>query len=394
MPCTYWNEATQTGTWDWTQVDVFAQAAFGIGAEPFFALSWPRSSGMEDYIPPGMAINPATGLPYPDSYAAYAREWVRHFKQKGWPVRFYEIGNEPWVYFGWNVTDYTKLQNYIDFFNAAAMAMRAENPNLLLSNDAIYQSRVVDYWLQHGDDVDFIDFHKYDANIIGEYTEQEMFVRAETRHWNTALSARQKWLNARGKELPIVLSETNYNSAWQGGTDSTIYNMAGAMWLALMLRTAILSAVSYTISYEFTGPGEKGFGMINDANNQPWYTYYVSRMIGGNLAVGDSILEADSTSENVRVIAWNHHGKLNIILICKATSQETVNLQGITGQLDATWIDNTIPYTNPQLQAATLNAENSIVLNGYTLMLLQQAMPMSLATILMLIISGLYFVTR
>jgi hypothetical protein len=387
MPCIYWNESTKTGVWDWKWVDLLTRKIFEIGAEPLFCLGWARDN-IQNYIPPGMAINPITELPYPESYAAYAVEWVKHFKQIGLPVRFYQIMNEPFFYFGWNAANMTRFRYFVEFWNAVAGAMRMENPNILLGHDAITQKKVFDYWLLYGDDIDFLDFHKYDADIIGQYSDTEMFQRAETRglenvSWSALYSistARQKWFNARGKWLPTVISESNFNSAWKTGTDPKIQQMTGAVWLALLLRKCILEGLNYYIYFEFSSSkssaikkpsGGFGFGMINLDDNQPWYPYYVHDMVGSNLAVGDKLIETKSLSDDVRSIAWVHDKKLNIILICKVDEQRTVIFQGISGQAEFLWINNEVSYEKPKVQSEKINLADPLILKGYTVALLQ-----------------------
>ena len=390
MPCIYWNESTKTGTWDWTQVDALTQAIFSVGAEPLFCLGWAYYAGeVHRFIPSGMAINPVTQLPYPDSYAAYAAGWVKHFKQLGLPVRFYEIMNEPYFYFGWNGENMTRLGYFVEFWNAVARAMRQENPDVLLSHDAINQKRVLDYWISYGDDVDFIDFHKYDSGVIGQYADEEMFNRAERIHFETTTSfygvteARQRWFDSRGKWLLAINSESNYNSAWETGTDPKIQQMAGAVWLALVLRMGILKGLDYNLYYDFSSSrsweeqnkpsGGWGFGMVNSDNNQPWYPYYVHKMIGSNLGLGDEIVETKSTSEDIRTLAWIHEGKLVILAICKISEPRVISFQNITGQFNSIWIDNTIPHTDPLILEATLSVENQIKLNGYAIILLKES---------------------
>ena len=388
MPCTYWNESAKTGTWNWTWVDLLTRKIFEIGAEPLFCLGWARDN-IQNYIPPGMVVDPVTQLPYPESYAAYAAEWVKHFKQLELPVRFYQIMNEPFFYFGWNAENMTKLRYFVEFWNTVARAMRAENPSILLSHDAITQKKVFDYWLLYGDDVDFLDFHKYDADTIGQYNDAEMFKRAETRGFEDILgstllsvnTARQRWFDARGKWLPVIISESNFNSAWKNGTDPKIQQMTGAVWLALTLRTGILKGLDSYIYFEFTSSKsgmEKsnmtgwGFGMINADDNQPWYPYYVLQMIGSNLSSGDKIVKTESKSDDIRTLAWICDGKLIILLISKVAEPRVIKIQGITGQFNIMWIDDTIPYINPELQKNTINIEHPIKLNGYTVMLLKE----------------------
>ena len=386
MPCIYFNETNpEASVWDWSYVDALVDAIFSVGAEPLFCLGW-ASPDMEKFIPTGMAINPATGLPYPQSYAAYAVEWVRHFKQTGKPVRFYEIMNEPFDYFGWNPSDTTLLGYYVELWNTVARAMRAENPNVMLSQDAITQKNVFNYWLKYGDDVDFLDFHKYDTSKIGECGDAELFRRAEVYRFETTTSTygvdyvRQKWMEQRGKILPVVNSESNLNSAWETGTDPKIQQMAGAVWTALVLRMGVLKGLSYNVYFEFlssasygktTQTGGAGFGMINSDNNKPWYPYYVHYMIGRNLNVGDLIVETASSSEDVRCLAWVNEQTLNVLLICKVDQPRIIYVQGLQGQLNISRIDNTVSWENAAIQSQVINSGEPIIFNGYTVALIQ-----------------------
>jgi len=385
MPCIYWNESTKTGVWDWTYVDALTLKIFEIGAEPLFCLGWARDN-IQNYIPPGMAVNPVTLLPYPESYAAYAAEWVKHFKQFGLPVRFYEIMNEPFFYFGWNAENMTRLGYFVELWNVVSRAMRQQNPKIFLSHCAITQKKILDYWITYGDDIDFLDFHKYDANIIGQYSDAEMLKRAEIRgfedaSWSALYSintARQKWFNARGKWLPAIISESNFNSAWENGTDPRIQQMICAVWLALVLKSGILNGLDYFVYFEFSSSKSKtrpsggwGFGMINLDDNQPWYPYYVHHMIGSNLATGDKLIEVKSASDDVKSVAWIHDGKLHVILICKVSENRTVTFQGINGQAQVLWIDNKITYETPRIQNDELDLADALILKGYTVALLQ-----------------------
>jgi hypothetical protein len=388
MPCKSWDEGTKTGTWDWTYVDSLTEKIFEVGAEPLFCLGWARDN-IQNYIPLGMAVNPSTGLPFPESYAAYAKEWVKHFMIKGWPVRYYEIMNEPHFYFGWNPSDTTKLSYYVNLWNLTARAMRMENPNVLLSQDSITMRRVFDYWLEHGEDVDSLNCHKYDAGTIGQFTDAEIFSRAEkllfesSESWYGINEARQKWFNTRGKWLPVIISESNINSACDGGTDPKIQQMTGAVWLALVLRKGALYGVNYNIYFEFSsskswqeahGTGW-GFGMTNEDNNQPWYPYYVHAMMGIHLAVGDKLVNIESSSNDIRCIAWIHEGRLNFLLICKVDEPRIVTIKGINGQLDICWIDNETPYEKPSMQTGLVGSMEPLKMIGYTVALLQLSAP-------------------
>jgi hypothetical protein len=384
MPCTHWDEQSKTGEWDWTYVDALTERIFEVGAEPLYCLSYARS-GIENYIPPGMAVNPETELPYPESYAAYASEWVKHFLETDSPVRFYEIFNEPFAYFGWTA-DYTKLGYFTDVWNACAIAMRAENPNIMLSFDFTTNKRVLDYWIENGEDIDFLDAHKYDCNSIPGHDDQEMFLRAEERRFFSYPDnnfygfddARQLWFNSRGEILPTVISESNVNSACGDvGTDPRMAEMAGAVRSALVIRQGILEDLNYHIYYEFssdpsTASSGYGFGMVNSDNNNPWYSYFAQKLIGSNLEINDPILETSSDSNDVRVISWKNGLTVNVLIICKTEESRLIVLEGISGEVDCSWIDNSIPFTEASIQNDVIDIDENLQVNGYTVMLLQK----------------------
>jgi hypothetical protein len=262
--------------------------------------------------------------------------------------------------------------------------MRTENPALLISFDFIMSKQVLNYWLANsGENVDFLDFHKYDCwtiNGTGYFDDPDLFMRAELERFETTDTygvddAQRIWLNARGNTLPVICSESNVNAAYKNGTDPRIQNMAGAVWTALVLRKAILKGLSFYTYYDFycvrTAPGKNGFGMVDFDGEKPWYPYYVHQMIGNELSVGDKIVESTSSSNDTRVLVWIHNGTLNVLIVSKIDQPRTLNLRGIEGILHLVKIDNTIPWENATLQFDSLGYGEPLMLKGYTIALLQ-----------------------
>jgi hypothetical protein len=159
--------------------------------------------------------------------------------------------------------------------------------------------------------------------------------------------------------------------------------MVGTVWLALILRTEILSNVQYNCYYQFSSSESKelqiprninggfGFGMINDDSFQPYYPYLLYKLIGTNIAVGDEIIKSTSTSDNVRVLAWLHDGKTYTLVISKVDLPTLVKFVDLHEGVQFHLIDNSIPYTNPQVQEGIVNASNQILLKGYAVVLLE-----------------------
>ena len=387
-PCTNWNEATKTGTWSWAETDLLVQRIYEVGAEPLIILGGSRSTGMTG-APKGMTINPTTGLPNPQSWAAYCNEWVKHFKQTGRPVRFYEMMNEPFTYFasnGWSNLDYTKLGHYKTLFSAAYTAMHQTNSQVKISFDFSCHKDALNWWIDNGGQLDTLNFHKYDEYRYPYASDSTMIGYAETKFFGSwplggysVTDAQDRYEAARGQTLPIINSESNMNSKYIDGADPRLQTMVGATWLASVLRMGILNGVSYNIGYSFsstrsigedTVTGGFGFGMVNKDDGVVWYPYLVNYLIGKNISVGDAIIDSTSGSDDVRVVAWVHEGALYTFIINRVDDEKTVQLSGIQGPMQIYWIDATVSHEYPALKQAIIDS-NQVTLKGYTVMLIQ-----------------------
>jgi hypothetical protein len=381
-PCTRWSDSSKTGTFNWANVDSLMQRIFQANAQPIITLGFADSNGI--YLPPGMALNPSTGLPYPDSFAAYCQEWVKHFQQTGMPVKYYEVMNEAWYYFypNWNWNE-AKAQNFLTLYNTAYNAMHTQNNQILAGNDASLFTRFLNFWKTSGGKLDFFSCHKYDSWGLS-YSDSQGLDSAENKFfgqfdsYNIGISqARQLW----GKNLPAIATEANFGATCASGTDPRLQQLVGAVWTALVLKGGIQSGFDYICYYDFSSSkswelankatGGFGFGMINYDNNQPWYPYYVQYLIGHNLSVGDPLVETSSSSNDIRVLSWNHEETLNTLIVCRTNTQRTVRVQGLNGQISLFKIENTIPYTTPSIQSSQIDASDVIAINGYTVILLQ-----------------------
>lgn len=388
-PCTRWDESTKTGRWDWTELDPLIEEIFAIGAEPLIVLGFiGYDSKRLTSVPSGMSYDPVTGMPYPEQWAAYCAEWVNHFKKAGFPVRFYEMINEAYHYFGWPATQ-PKLGYFMKLYNAAYKAMKAVNPNVLIGNDACVLKTVMDYFISNGERLDFLSYHAYGATSISA-SDSEIFQAAETKYVTETANvygvdkARQLYKTIKGIDLPVMHTENNLDFYFSTGTDPRLQKMQGAVYQALTFRTSMLKNFMYNAYFHFGSSasqesqnptGGLGFGMVNLDNNQPWYPYYVHQMLGNNLAVGDKLVQSTSTSDDVRAVAWIHEKKINLLMICKVDVVRTITLQGLGDQLQFSKIDGTISWKTPKLQTGTANSQSVLTLNGYTVMLLQSSVP-------------------
>jgi hypothetical protein len=331
-----------------------------------------------------MAIDPNTLMPYPDSYAAYAAAWVKHFKDTGRAVKYFGIMPEAQTYIGWSPPgDAKRIANFVKLFNAAYTKMHQADSQVMVSTDCSLEKHFFSYFLNYGVGIDFLDFHKYDGWKYPQYTDAEMFTMAEGKYFVTDYTAysiseaRQKWLEKHGKTLPAILSEGNFNAAYADGADPRIPQMAGAVRTALVARAGMLNGLMYDLyyrlsssaSYEQSRPtGGTGFGMINSDNNKPWYPYLVLKMIATSLSPGDKILQTSISNNNYfRAIAWNHNGQVTLLLISKTKQAYDMKIEGLTGTINYSKVDESISWKTPAVQSGQY--KDYLTLNGYAVAL-------------------------
>jgi hypothetical protein len=379
--CLRWDENTHSGNFNWEVVDPIIQAIFDCRAQPLVNLL----SGMANQnLPPGMQVNSTSGLPYLVDAAAYAAAVAEHFNSKGYQINYYEISNEiqfylfqygPW---NWNPNSITRTGYFLSVFNAAGSAIKSINPNAKLSFDFITYKQVLDYWLTNGGaDLGSLNLHKYDLNKASEATtDQVFFDLVSTQYFEkwplgqSLLESQAEYNAARGKILPIIVSESNLD----GETDDPrTMQIAGAVWLATLLKTEMIQGISYSNYFSWSGSldysasvGQYGMFMIDCDHNQPQYPYYVYKMIGPNLSAGDAILLSESTSSTIQSIVWNHQGKTMILLISQTTSNVDISLRGIEGELRYQKLDSTMLG----IQSGSYNTNQKLTLQGYSVILL------------------------
>jgi hypothetical protein len=393
-PCSSWSDASKTGIFNWTDVDNFVDAVHSIGAEPMLEFAYGAPDGNSlSHLPNGMGTNATTGLPNPDSFAAYAATWVSHFLSVGKTVKYYQVVNEPASYFGWNAKNATRLAYFMDLYNKTYNAMKNVNSNIVIDFDTNYFQPILDYAINNNIPLDAIDYHDYSCGTIDTtssyyYSDSKIFDYAEsipftTGNWFGNVQNSQSYYQSHtGRSVLLINSESNTNSAWDGGTDTRNVQMNGTVRDALLIRKEILTGVDFHNHFTFSSSqsfetnkkpyGGYGFGMINHDNLQPYYPYWLYYMIFNNLKAGDALYSSSSSSSNLRTLAWIDGNTQNLLLIHNSTATDNIQVTGFSGVLKYSKIDNAISFLNSAIQTGTINAGDTITLNGYTVMLLQK----------------------
>jgi len=361
-PCSNWDSSTHTGTWNWDNMDLVVNTIRSMGAEPLLVLMHPWSTLPFPRNPTGMSTDPNTLLPYPDDWGKYCAEWVKHYGNK---VKYYEVMNEPYQYWHWS-PDTVRLSQLMALYSSAYNAMKAINPNLIISHDAVMIKDVLKYQKENNIPFDTFDFHGYGGSALTD-SDSTIFDMAGT--YLTKLSpSRYTYAEAEsyyGKDLPIIDSETNFSWA-VSPPDTRNQLIDGAVFNALQLIIGAMKGVSYRIHY-IVGSTAGGWGFINSGTNTPFKTYYVYKLFGQNLFKGDVLIQSLSASSDVVTLSWKHGGVLYLMAVNKGVTTQSLTLSGMTPQ-SYTLIDS----SNNELVGSY---SPSVVLPSYSIILFKSVIP-------------------
>jgi hypothetical protein len=298
-----WNETSHSGTYNWTVVDRVIQSIYSSGAEPMIVLMSKmalNANAAERIFKNGFDPNSATyNLPNVFDAESYARAWAAHMKEKGFPIKYWEIGNEieTWLFtdmgnswqFFFSTEESTKAGCFATIYNRTVTAIKQVYPSASVSFDFVWFRGMIDWWVSNynGTPIDRIDFHRYESHVIGNPNDSALFGTAQSMDegdftfWSGSnpILAQQKYYSGEGVRLPIYDTECNMGSVSGVSDEPRIVQMSGAVYTALVLKTEILKGVSYHVYYDWQAnlpweqtrnPPTYGFGLINDANHQPW----------------------------------------------------------------------------------------------------------------------------
>ena len=428
-------EGYATSGYDWTLLDKMISAIRSVGAEPVVSLSL-GNWGNGNALPTGMPLNYSLGqagsttsgygyFPAMTDYCQYVKAIVQHANvEKGFKVKYWEIGNEP------SVCNSTIERGYVDYFNMAESCMHQVDPSILLTSDeSLHADFALNYLIPYAKNVGFLSFHNYDAwgspmfpsnssnpqNIYyppndqnGWYTDATIMQNVNklsdgcTACWCTysPKEAHDLWLSRTGKDLEIISTELNLNSVWRNGTDNRQNDIFGATWYAAKAKAYIMDGSNMNINYfvlsgwSRTQPmvkyGGFSFGMMNSSYPyNPYAPYWTNYFLTKYFPKGSSIYNMTTTyPEAVDGLAVKSGSSYNILLISKIDKSFNLDLKisGITvHNANLLYLDRSTYYQNYDqnlgktiiyksgIGSTTLPATNSftIPMNGYTVAVLE-----------------------
>ena len=263
------------------QIDQFIALAGQIQAEPLIAV---RLRG---------------GTP------AKAADLVRYVKQRGYPVRYWSIGNEPSLYAS-REPGYDTVRHNQEW-RAFATAMRAVDPAIVLVGPDIHQftghpatdpkDAAGRDWLReflraNGDLVGVVSIHRYPfPRRTGDPPPTLAELLADCDDWDGLVHAlRLAVREAAGRDLPVAVTEFNSHWANVTGTDTTPDSFGSALWLADVLGRLVRARVDMVAHFALqSGPRAGGYGLLATSEVRPsYYVYQMYRHLGQELVYASS----------------------------------------------------------------------------------------------------------
>ncbi len=353
-PCSNWNSVTHTGTFDWVNMDWIVNEIRALGAEPIICLLHASETVPFPQLPKGMATA-SNGLPDPVDWGYYCAAWVKHY---GSQVKYYEIFNEPYVYWDWN-ENMAKVANLMALYKQAYDRMHSASASVMISFDSCKMRNVTDYMLSHRMTVDWIDFHSYPAQKLSDTMSYIIGATPWEFYGSTNLYSIELARTKFGNK-PVILSEANFNSAWSGGTDPRNNQIEGVCIDAMQISYALKLDMAGRVHYFFSNNPTSGFGFINRGTDTALKPFNFYKLINTYLNLSDPVHLATSTNSNLQTVAWRHNSDEFLLIINKSKTPVTLNTLNTSGHID---------FINETHDAIQTQDMGSHTLNAYSIAL-------------------------
>lgn len=341
-----WDEDLFPGPAAKMLLDCDRDAIRKVDAAGFTLLKYPGGNDADHYIWNSPANS--AGEMNTDEYAAFLRtlgaqgfitvnfneppslaaDWVRYCnKEKGYDIRYWEVGDEQW---GAWAAGHTTPEKYAARFIQFAKAMKAVDPTIKIAAD-VKPSAAPDDWTCRvlkaaGNYIDMVTFSYYPLTNKDE-TPDSLFASLPTyrRDYDAIRRALQETLPAidpvHGKERAdtMWIADVGYNSV-NGRPGPITLSMTNALWAGDLLGTMaeLGEKIScYWALHNSYPPGGGDYGILSeDGKNTPSYSYYVFPLY--TRLFGTSVVRSSSSDPSLSVYASLYaKDTLSIILINK-----------------------------------------------------------------------------
>jgi hypothetical protein len=308
---------------------------------------------------------------YPSDVATTVKDavnLVKYFKTSGKPIKRWIVSNEP---DNGGSSKHQSASDYASMFNQVADAIKKEDAEILVAGPAtawFNESYIKTFLDLSGSRVDIVDFHQYGQGGTDDYSEAELFIRAEryTTAIDTLRAIIEEKVPARATQIQIQVGEWNLD--WNA--DPKQYTQFNTVWSAVSLGR-IVAAGGLSLPYA-TKNGALGMLYESDdasrdaKRNDPMPLYYgVGMFTGMSLfrGVGSRLVNVTTTLSNVNV--WAFDDPKAVVLVNTSSSQSRSAVLGFTGarvQSAAFWQkDQSGSPLDPPRKVATVPLEDGAI---------------------------------
>lgn len=233
--------------------------------------------------------------------------WIDYCNQKGYDIKYWEIGDEEYGYWA---KGHTTPEEYAQRFIQFSDVIKAKKPSSLVGANIVPWPDVYDNWTpivlaNCGEYVDFVVFNWYPQE---PYKESDAYLLNEDgQNLKDAISNVREMINKyvskdHANEIKIVVGGFNSVSS---NPDLSIFSGVHALWLAdtlgIMLESEIDMVGYWAVHCYHAGRGGD-YGILSwDAENNPRLAYYVFQLYAQHF--GDTLVYSSSNQGNITLYA-------------------------------------------------------------------------------------------
>ncbi len=278
-----------------------------------------------------------------------AAEWVRYCnKEKGYDIKYWEVGDEQW---GVWARGHTTPEKYAARFIEFVKAMKAVDPTIKIAAN-VNPTDNIDGWTCRvmkaaGSYIDMVTFSYYPFSNREENADSLLASTPKYRHaYETIRHALEETL-PKAKADSMWIIDVGYNSI-SGRPGPITISMANALWVADMVGTMAEMGEQmscYWALHNSYPPGGGDYGLLTeDGKNTPRLNYYVFPIY--TRLFGREVVQSSSPDPSLSAYASTFgDDTLSVILINKDkrnTKRVSLKLSGFEPEGSASaWLFNT-----------------------------------------------------
>ena len=252
-----------------------------------------------------------------EEYAEYCASLVRYYKERGTPVKWWEITNE--METGWSYPFLIKV------YTAAAKKMKKVDPNIKLGGLACCSMNfgLLKEFVKKvpANLIDFITFHEYGYQEPFN-TPTSYIMRLTTRFYSHTKVLRKFLKQKFKRHIPIIVTETNISPRWDGGVDPKIGTIVNAAWYTSIAGNFAKAGGDALCYFTFTG----GFGACKTLQeNVKIRPVYHSMWLCRKFLQG-KFVSANSDTKTVEIFATAKQKNYYLTIVNKNANSVKINL--------------------------------------------------------------------